>query len=561
MTFVMVVLAVLQSAAPFQQDQHAQSATATIEGFVVRAGTNEPISRARVTTLKMTGPGGAPIPQGPRQPIPAVITDSQGHFVLRDLDPGSYSLTAQRNGFARQVYGERAPGRPGTPLNIVTGQTLQDVVFRLIPGGTISGRVSDTTGEPIAGMTVQLVKSLYDPDGKRTFQTAESARTDDRGEYRMYWITPGRYYLNVSPRPAFPIYPTINEVIEPGYVLTYYPGTVDPSRAEAIDVKPGAELNAVDFTLDQKPLFRVRGRIFDARTGQFPRNATVSLNARDPTGGFAFGPSPVNYSAVNGTFEIRDVPPGSYRLRALAIDPRTSATYAEVARNSVQVPVDVTTADLENLVLALTSGFQLQGRVSLDGEVLAKLPDIDRTAVWLTPIEPIAFGPPEKQLKADGVFTIEDIPAGEYRVIVRPMPVNTFIESIRMGQTDVSSGITISGPVSDPLEIVLSTKGGLIEGTIADKDQKPMPGIQAVLIPDRQRDRRDLYRFATTDQNGHFTMRVIAPGDYKIFAWEDLEPGAYNDPDFVRKYEALATPVKVSESGTLSVAVKVIPAN
>jgi hypothetical protein len=82
----------------------------------------------------------------------------------------------------------------------------------------------------------------------------------------------------------------------------------------------------------------------------------------------------------------------------------------------------------------------------------------------------------------------------------------------------------------------------LIEGTILDKEQKPMPGVQAVLVPDRQRDWRDVYRFSTADQNGHFTMRQIAPGSYKLFAWEDLEPGAYNDPEFVRKYEDLATP-------------------
>src|SRR5258708_2436839 len=180
MKLAMVMLVLLRSAASFQQDPHAQSATATIEGVVVRAGTNEPISRARVTALKMTGPGGAPIPPGPRQTIPAVTADSQGHFVFSNLDPGSYSVVAQRNGFARQAYGERAPGRPGAPLNVVAGQTLKDVVFRLIPGGTISGRVSDGTGEPIAGMTVQLVKSSYDSNGKRTFQTVDSARTDDR---------------------------------------------------------------------------------------------------------------------------------------------------------------------------------------------------------------------------------------------------------------------------------------------------------------------------------------------------------------------------------------------
>jgi hypothetical protein len=56
-------------------------------------------------------------------------------------------------------------------------------------------------------------------------------------------------------------------------------------------------------------------------------------------------------------------------------------------------------------------------------------------------------------------------------------------------------------------------------------------------------------------------MRTIAPGDYKLFAWEDLEPGEYNDPDFIRKYEALATPVRVSESSNLTVEVKVIPEN
>jgi hypothetical protein len=141
------------------------------------------------------------------------------------------------------------------------------------------------------------------------------------------------------------------------------------------------------------------------------------------------------------------------------------------------------------------------------------------------------------------------------------MPQNTFIESARLGQTDVSSGVTISGPVSESLEILLSTKGGQIDGTIVDKDQKPLQGIQAVLIPDRLRDRRDLYKLSTSDQNGHFTIRTVAPGDYKLFAWEDLEQGAYNDPDFVRKYEALATPIMISESLKTTVEVKVIPQN
>src|SRR4051812_15343507 len=113
MKFPLLLFAILQSIAPVPQTQQAPPARATIEGFVVRGGTNEPISRARITVQQMTGPGGAPIPLGARRIIPAVTTDSQGHFVIANVDPGSYYVTAQRNGFAQQAYGERAPGRPG----------------------------------------------------------------------------------------------------------------------------------------------------------------------------------------------------------------------------------------------------------------------------------------------------------------------------------------------------------------------------------------------------------------------------------------------------------------
>lgn len=88
-----------------------------------------------------------------------------------------------------------------------------------------------------------------------------------------------------------------------------------------------------------------------------------------------------------------------------------------------------------------------------------------------------------------------------------------------------------------------------------------MPGVQAVLIPDQQRDRRNAYRFSIADQNGHFTLRVIPPGNYKLFAWEDLEPGAYYDPEFIRKYEDVGMPITVSESAALNFAVRVLPAN
>src|SRR6266536_3520501 len=108
---------------------------------------------------------------------------------------------------------QNAQPATATIEGVVAGQTLKDVVFHLLPGGTVTGRVQDATGAVLAGMTVQLVQPSYDSNGKRSFQPRFFGRTDDRGEYRLYWITPGRYYLNVSSNPMIPMYPPPNEVI------------------------------------------------------------------------------------------------------------------------------------------------------------------------------------------------------------------------------------------------------------------------------------------------------------------------------------------------------------
>ena len=94
-----------------------------------------------------------------------------------------------------------------------------------------------------------------------------------------------------------------------------------------------------------------------------------------------------------------------------------------------------------------------------------------------------------------------------------------------------------------------------------DSNGNPMSGAQVALIPRRERNRSDLYRTATTDQNGRFTIRTIVPGEYKAFAWDDLEPYAYTDPDFLRKDEERGTPVTVSESSKLTIETRIIPAH
>ncbi len=248
--------------------QAQASAPASIAGIVVRAGTNEPIPRVRITILQIGGAGDR---------MPAVSSDDQGRFVFKDLSAGRYMLAAQRNGFSRQQYGERGPDRGGTPVTVVAGQAQNDIIFHLVPAGAVSGRVTDTTGEPLLGVQIQILRVIYDANGKRTLTGvgipgSGGVRTDDRGEYRAYMLPPGRYYVQVTADLSL-----AGETSDVGYVPTYYPNTTDSSSAAAIEVTPGAEVHAIDITLREQKLFRLRGRVFDPKIGKAPFQADVQL--------------------------------------------------------------------------------------------------------------------------------------------------------------------------------------------------------------------------------------------------------------------------------------------
>jgi sarcosine oxidase gamma subunit len=608
----------------------AAPAKAAIEGSVVRAGTGEPIPRASVTLIKVTfSPGAvartgtAPQPQpapAPQQPviIPAVTTDEKGKFQIKDIDPGTYRIAAARNGFAKQEYGQRSFNRAGTILTLQAGQQMQDVAFKLSAAPTISGRVIDTNGEAQPGITVQALRSTYDAAGKRTLQAVQSARTNDLGEYRLYWLNPGRYYVSANgaksafetlgsslsqvasqaPTPAdaqamsqlSSIYgpgAPANEVAESGFALTYFPGTPEMSRAATIDLQPAAEVR-VDFNLARNQRFRIRGRLVDTGTGRPPQTATVSVSPRGPSGdsagldaliGGSAGMLQGNqYNPVTGEFEVREVAEGSYWLQVMTMPPPTPAGAAGGAapttpidaasiRSSIkraQVPVDVS-ADVENIAVAVSSGITIPGRLRIEGTQPPGQNPYARLSLSLQPPGASIFtaalqgGGPVRITAPDGTFAVTRITPGDYKLAVTGMDPDMYIKDARLDRTDLLEGIAIADRVEGSIDITLSSKGGQVAGSLVDAAGKPVSGVQAVLVPDRLRNRNDLYKTAVTGADGHFTLRGITPGDYKIFAWEDIEPFSYFDADVLTSYEGRGKPVHIQEYSKETVEVKIIP--
>jgi hypothetical protein len=344
-----------------------------IEGVVLQIGTERPVSGVQIALNPATPTNDETVDAGGGTdllPVPHAITDREGHFVLNKVIPGSYRLTAARNGFTKQDYGQRLRYGRGTVLTLTAGQTLKGLTIRLTPTGTISGQVRDYNGEPIAGLKAEVLRPAYDRNGKRHLQFVVSARTDDRGEYRLYWLTPGPYFVSVGQGAHDRDRSNPNEILPSSYATLFYPGFADPWRAAAIDVPPGVEVNGIDFALEspgKRQLHRITGRVVGAGSQPFPGNVEISVTTRSDDAPVSLSNLNHQYDRSTGTFEIRGVPPGSYMVAAIpppdfgAPVPHTpGASVGDLLAAQLllqpkgQVAVDVSGGDVDNVAITLT---------------------------------------------------------------------------------------------------------------------------------------------------------------------------------------------------------------
>src|SRR5262245_52831724 len=183
------LLMVQAGTVPRQQEQARPQDRGSIGGFIVKMGTREPLAKATVTISPVNGA---------RNQSYTATTTTGGQFIFQNLEPGQYRLSASRNGYVRMEYGARSPNRSGLPIGLNAGQRLSDVILQLMPAGTISGRVFDRDGEPLANVAVEALKYSYQ-EGQRVMNVIQTARTNDLGEYRLFWLQPGQYFVSATP--------------------------------------------------------------------------------------------------------------------------------------------------------------------------------------------------------------------------------------------------------------------------------------------------------------------------------------------------------------------------
>jgi hypothetical protein len=504
--------------------QNQPSAKCSLSGTVVNSVTGEPLNKV---DLRLE-----PLDRQARY-VAVTQSDGEGRFALVDLDPGSYHLLGSRNGYFEMSYGARRPDSDGSVVRLESGQSLNGLNFKLTPSAGISGTVRDSDGEPLEGAHV-ILASFSHRYGRPRVESSERTDTDDRGEYRFRGLAAGKYYIGVEPKAHG--WDSVDHSGSAGpmetSVPTGYPGVTDIAAAAPIEVSMGRHVTGIDVNLLRSRVFRVSGRLvnapaavrlivqlFDAKNAGM-RDYTLRTSTKDAA----------------GHFEFRGVPPGSYELIVgdqQSLQGRTS--------------VVVSASDLEDIRVPLSPGAEIKFRIVTEG---AGKPDVSGLRFALMTNGRGQFGP--RSWETDKL-TARNVPPDHYVLRFGGLPREAYVKSARAGETDVlADGLTVTGAGTIEIAIALALDGGAVQGVVRDKNQQPVPGATILLAPDR-RSRADLFKSTTSDQNGHYEFAAIAPGNYKLFAWEDVEPEAWEDSDFLKDYEKLGEKVALDPGARANV--------
>jgi protocatechuate 3,4-dioxygenase beta subunit len=556
-----------------QQAEAAPTPTGRITGRVLAGDTGRPVRRARVQIRAQATPGGR-----------AVLTDDNGVFDFTGLPADHYTVAVSKTGFVALQYGQRRPLQPGTPLQLGEGQELRGIEFHLPPGGVITGHLFDDSGEPVPGAVVRVLRYRY-VQGERQLVPAGTGQTDDRGEFRVWGLDPGQYYVNAVTRlfdlgvgsagpggrggrggrggfagalaGAAAALGGANAaaLFEPigddgvNYAPTYFPGVASPNEAQPLTLGVSQQLENINFNLLLVPTARISGHVMTA-DGDAATSGFVSVSPEGaPGGGRGRGGLGSNYGSRiewDGAFDIANVPPGRYTLRATTAD-RGVDDYATI-------PLTVAGADIPDLVVLLQPGATIAGTVRFENSLQAAPSDLSRMRLMAAPLDRSGFGgrQPAARVQPDGTFTLESVPAGDHLIREGGGLRGWTLKSVTLNGREITdTPLTLRGGENvTGVVVVFTDRITELSGTVTDQSGNPMTDFTVLAFPTDARLWRPNARQIMTarpDQNGAYQIHGLPPGDYYVAPVDPSEPGEWFDPEFLEAHREDAAHVVLGE--------------
>jgi len=491
-----------------------------VQGSVLSGASGQPLRRAQVL-LRPVDPKGTSIYQ---------TTDESGGFSFPKVAPGRYTITVEREGYLPLPAGRIGDYKMPPIFSVNSGETISSFVYRLTPSGVVSGKVKFDDAEPAVNVAIQLYRAYFER-GRHGYAAAASARTDDRGEYRVHGLEPGTYYVaalyQAPPRPAGAQQEVRTDALgnplpELSYAVTFFPQVQKMSESVPIKIAPGDEVGGIDIFLTLVHTVHVRGRVLSALKGAVLASPSITLRMND-SDNTASVSAPMNVSVdKDGSFDIQGVATGPYLLTASGSEDGIALTG--------RVPINVGDADAGNADVVVGPESVWSGRIHLD-EDDSTLP----TGVTIA-LEPRRTTAARSQAKVseNGDFSIAFVPDETYDLYVLNGPEDAYLQSVRVGNSErLGQGIEASaGDALPALEVRLSSQGGEVVGRAVTADPKVVAsGANVALIPDAPAGRVQAYQTTHADEYGNFILRGLAPGTYVLVAWLDSPPCDVYNPD------------------------------
>lgn len=442
------------------------------------------------------------------------VTDQDGNYRITDVQPGTYQVMPAAPAYV--FSGE--PG--GKTLIIAEGESVEGVDFALARGGVITGKVTESEGRPLIEETINLLPADTSNQSGPFYVSVRHAQTDDRGVYRFFGISAGKYRVAVGQsddgssggRPRRSL-----------YKQTFHPAVTNPAKASVIEVTEGSEATNVDITVGRTlDTFVASGRIVDGATGLPLPQVRFGVERIASEGSFSF----ISSSAASnskGEFRIENLAPGKY---AIFIVPQANANLRADA-----VQFDLLDQDVSGLLIKTSEGSTVSGVIEI-----ANIDD--KTApTFLSRIELHAYvhneslrhsRPQEAVINPDGSFRVGGLLAGTAQFSLaledrRGFREFTIVRVERDG-VDLPAGVEVkAGEHVTGIRIVVTYGTATVRGHIKVENGELPPTVKfsvwlMQLADDSTKSQRTSLPPAKVDSRGHFLVEGLAAGTYEVNA-------------------------------------------
>ena len=496
-----------------------------VEGKVTNQA-GQPLANATVVLAGINGFQPSVLP-----PAYTATSNSSGDFTFDDVEQNTYRFSVQRPGYLDFVYAE-PNGRGDFPIAQSDQKTID---VKMTAPSFLSGKITTEDGEPFpdARITVYRVRRV---NGKQRLDAAGTLVSGADGHFSTGGLRAGRFYLAASTPPSLPLLGQREIGGAERYVTTYYPSALDTSAATLIDLPSETELSNIDIRVRRSRVFHISGKVVNSSGTPVPNPIISLLRPTIKDVSDWRGDSNRVYPAGEA-FQVNGLLPGLYAIRGATEDRRLQG----------HLSVTVLDHDLDDVVLTLAPALGIPISVRIVDADEPQAQTVRRPGRFtLTATDGINDN---EMAWFNGIssWLFRSVGLGTYRLGLAA-PEGTYVKSVRFGDQDITNRELDTSSGVGTLEIALSPHPAEVNGALQDSNGQPLAGVTVTLWrPGPPPGTVDQARSTRTDTSGKFHFGGLAPGEYRVAAWERIDPDTAENPEFLAIFDDTAAVVKLSE--------------